>query len=171
MRNTFLFLLLCCFTGGILSAQSVTPWLTSGNQSSLLAQQPTVNFGNQIAPAPATITLNADNTFQSIDGFGYTLTQGSAFVISQMNSSQRSQLLNELYGPNGMSMEIVRIGIGATDLGATIYTYNETVGDVNMDNFSLEGPDLTYLVPVLQEILAINPDIKVWPPPGRHRNG
>ena len=38
-----------------------------------------------------------------------------------------------------------------------------------MSKFSLEGPDLTYLIPVLQEIVAINPDIKIiatpWSPP------
>lgn len=165
MRNIITLTIFCTLLSGILPAQSVTPWLTSGDQSSLLAPQPTVEFGDQIAPAPATITLNADNTFQSIDGFGFALTQASAFVIREMDSEKREELLNKLFGADGIAMEAVRISIGASDLSTSLFSYNDTPGDLNMDNFSLEGPDLVDVIPVLKQILAINQNIKVLATP------
>ena len=38
-----------------------------------------------------------------------------------------------------------------------------------MNNFSLAGPDLTYLIPIIKKILLINPNVKIlatpWSPP------
>jgi glucosylceramidase len=100
-----------------------------------------------------------------MDGFGYTLTQASAYVMmNQMNSTQRTNLLTELFSAtNGIGISFIRIGIGATDLSTGVYTYNDLASgtDVSQANFSLSGPDLTYLIPVIKEILAIAPSIKI----------
>ena len=101
-----------------------------------------------------------------MDGFGLCLTEGSAEVIASLNSTQRSALLNELINPtSGIGITAIRISIGASDLSSSSYSYNETPGDVNMTNFSLAGPDLTYLIPVLKDMLAINPNIKILATP------
>lgn len=49
----------------------------------LLAQQHSVNFGSNIDPTTATITLDASTTFQAIHGF--CLTQTSAFAIKELD--------------------------------------------------------------------------------------
>ncbi|MEO0469750.1 MAG: RICIN domain-containing protein [Bacteroidota bacterium] len=147
-------------------AQTVTPWLTTGNQSQLINQQSSVSFGNSSSNAFADINLDATQSFQSIEGLGFMLTQGSAEVISGLSSSQRNTLLNELFDPNtGLGISMLRISIGASDLSNSTYTYNETAGDVNMNNFSLAGPDQTYLIPILQQILSMNPNIKILATP------
>ncbi|OXG02265.1 glucosylceramidase [Flavobacterium araucananum] len=149
-----------------MNAQTVTPWITSGDQTRLLQQQTTVNFGSNSGTNPSTITINAGTTYQTMDGFGYTLTEGSCEVISGMAATQQNQLLNDLYNPaTGLNANVVRISIGASDLSSSSYSYNETSGDVNMNNFSLNGPDLTYLVPILKKILLINPNIKILATP------
>ncbi len=148
-----------------LQAQTVTPWLTTGDGSSKLAQQANLTFSSNGA-ASTTITVNAGTTYQTIDGFGYTLTEGSAEVITGLASTQQSDLLNELFNPStGIGINVLRISIGASDLSSSNYTYNQVAGDVNMNNFSLAGPDLTYLIPILKKILAINPNIKILPTP------
>ena len=147
-------------------AQTVSAWLTTGNQSSLIAAQPSFSFTSSAGPAYATITLNPNQTFQSIEGLGFMLTQGSAQVIQGLPSSTRTALLNELFHPTtGLGISMIRISIGASDLSNSTYTYNQTAGDVNMNNFSLAGPDLTYLIPVLQSIRALNPNIKILATP------
>ncbi len=165
--------LLCCstllFING-LNAQTVTPWMTTGDQTKLLQQQATVSFGTNSGTNPSTVTVNAGTTYQTIDGFGFTLTEGSCEVISGMAATQQNQLLNDLYNPTtGLNASVVRISIGASDLSSSSYSYNETSGDTNMNNFSLNGPDLTYLVPIIKKILLINPNIKIlatpWSPP------
>ncbi|QSB26447.1 RICIN domain-containing protein [Flavobacterium sp. CLA17] len=151
---------------GKTNAQTVIPWMTTGDQSKLLQQQSTVNFGTNSGSNPSTVTINAATTYQTMDGFGYTLTEGSCEVISGMAATQQNQLLNDLYNTTtGLNASVVRISIGASDLSSSSYSYNETSGDVNMNNFSLNGPDLTYLIPIIKKILLINPNIKILATP------
>ena len=109
----------------------------------------------------AKIVVHPEQTFQSIDGFGFTLTGGSAQLIQALEPTKRAALLQELFGKNGIS--VLRIGVGATDLDATVFTYED-----KPRKFSLE-PSKADLIPVLQQILAINPAIKLmatpWSPP------
>ncbi|KRD08381.1 beta-glucosidase [Flavobacterium sp. Root901] len=148
------------------NAQTVTPFITSGDQTRLLQQQATVSFGTNSGTNPSTVTVNAGTTYQTMDGFGYTLTEGSAEVISGMAATQQNQLLNDLYNPNtGLNASVIRISIAASDLSNSSYSYNETSGDTNMNNFSLNGPDLTYLIPIIKKIQLINPNIKILATP------
>lgn len=147
-------------------AQTVTPWMTTGDRTKLLQQQSNVSFGANSGSNPSTVTINAATTYQTMDGFGYTLTEGSCEVISGMAATQQNQLLNDLYNPTtGLNANVVRISIGASDLSSSSYSYNETSGDVNMNNFSLNGPDATYLIPIIKKILLINPNIKILATP------
>lgn len=148
------------------NAQTVTPYITSGDQTRLLQQQGTVSFGTNSGTNPSTVTVNAGTTYQTMDGFGYTLTEGSAEVISGMAATQQNQLLNDLYNPTtGLNASLIRISIAASDLSSSSYSYNETSGDTNMNNFSLNGPDLTYLIPIIKKIQQINPNIKILATP------
>ncbi|MGH1517880.1 glycoside hydrolase family 30 protein [Chryseobacterium sp. JK1] len=142
------------------AAESVSIWVTSSDKSRLLQQQPNVTFGPDGGSNNTTITVNEGSTFQTIDGYGYTLTQGSAKLISNLPSATQNSLLNELFSPSsGIAVSIIRIGIGATDLSDYSYTYRDG------SSFSLAGPDLTYTIPVLKKILAVNPNIKVLATP------
>jgi glucosylceramidase len=140
--------------------ESVSIWMTTGDQSRLLQQQGNVTFAPDAGTGGTTITVNEGSTFQTIDGFGFTLTQGSARLIGNLSASAQNSLLNELFSPSGgIGISIVRIGIGATDLSDYSYTYRDGA------SFSLSGPDLTYTIPMLKKILAINPNIKVLATP------
>ncbi|TDE42442.1 glucosylceramidase [Flavobacterium rhamnosiphilum] len=148
-------------------------WLTKGNQSVVLQKQTSILAFGTTYNNYANIEVDDAKTFQTIDGFGYTLTGGSAQVINQLNAQKRQELLKELFGTNDNSIAIsyLRISIGASDLNATPFTYNDLPSgqtDVNLDNFSL-APDKTDLIPMLKEIVAINPNIKImatpWSPP------
>ena len=162
MTQVFIMLLLIT----TVKAQTVTPWITSGDQTKLLQQQSTVSFGTNSGTNPSTVTVNPGTTYQTMDGFGYTLTEGSCEVISGMAATQQNQLLNDLYNPTtGLNASVVRISIAASDLSSSSYSYNETSGDTNMNNFSLNGPDLTYLIPIIKKIKLINPNIKILATP------
>ncbi|HRQ31188.1 MAG TPA: glucosylceramidase, partial [Saprospiraceae bacterium] len=109
------------------------------------------------------IEVDSAVEFQSIDGFGYTLTGGSAKVINQLNTADRQQLLEELFGKKDFSIGIsyLRLSIGASDLNDFPFTYNDLeTGDTDLllDKFSLSH-DLKDLIPLLKEIHAINPEI------------
>ena len=58
-----------------------------------------------------------------MDGFGFTLTGGSAQLIQALEPTNKAALLQELFGKNGIS--VLRIGVGATDLDATVFSYED----------------------------------------------
>jgi glucosylceramidase len=147
----------------------VNYWVTKSDQSLKLAKQETVLNFNTAANAFQNITINDTQTFQTVDGFGYTLTGGSAELINQMGSVQKQALLQELFGSNANSISIsyLRISIGASDLNSTVFSYNDLPSgqdDINQTQFSL-APDMTSLIPLLREILIINPNIKIMAVP------
>ncbi|OKL38762.1 glucosylceramidase [Pontibacter flavimaris] len=151
----------------------VALWLTTPDQSVLFERQDSsLEFGSS-TNQQLTIEVNENETYQTMDGFGFSLTGGSALLIHQMDPQNRAALLEELFGTEGKNIGIsyLRVSIGASDLDPEVFSYNDLAAgetDVNMEKFDL-SPDRKYLIPVLKEILAINPDIKImgspWSPP------
>ncbi len=142
----------------------VNYWLTKGDQSALLQQQPVLYFGSGTNNLP-NIDVDTTSILQTIDGFGYTLTGGSAYVINQMNAGNKSGLLQELFGSGTSSIGIsyLRLSIGASDLNASVFSYDDMpTGQVDtlLQQFSIDK-DRAGLIPILKQILTINPAIKI----------
>lgn len=140
-------------------------WLTKADQSMLLQKQTIPMVFNTNNNNYSTIQIDDSQTFQTIDGFGYTLTGGSAQVIQQLTTSKKQELLQNLFGNNNndISVSYLRLSIGASDLNDTPFTYDDVlngVTDVNLVHFNL-NKDTIHLIPLLKEILAINPSIKI----------
>ena len=147
----------------------VDVWLTKSDGSTKLKKQSSVLAFNTAVNVYPTIEVSESTTYQTIDGFGYTLTGGSAQVISQMNEQTKKDLLQELFGSadNSIGVSYLRISIGASDLNSSPFTYDDMpVGqtDESLAHFSL-APDMTFLIPLLKEILVINPAIKIMATP------
>jgi len=148
-------------------------WLTKADQSAKLQKQSGIlAFGNTVNNYPS-IEIGSSQTFQTIDGFGFTLTGGSGQIINSLTAGKKQELLQDLFGTkeNSISISYLRISIGASDLNESVFSYNdlpEGQTDVNLSQFSL-APDKTDLIPLLKEILSINPAIKImgspWSPP------
>ena len=156
-----------------ISANEVDFWLTKADGSVLLQKQSTpLSFGTT-ASTDAFIDVDSAQKYQTIDGFGYTLTGGSAALINKLNSTEKAALLQELFGSSNHSIGVsyLRISIGASDLNSSVFSYDDMPAgqtDINLTNFSLSF-DSVDVVPLLKEILLINPNIKIfgspWSPP------
>ena len=148
-------------------------WYTSNDQSVLLQKQSGILSFGTVTNSNPFIDVDSTQTFQAIDGFGFTLTGGSAYVINQLSSSDKTNVLQELFGTSSTSIGIsyLRISIGASDLNASVFSYDDMPSgqtDPTLANFSLNN-DMTDLIPLLKQIIAINPNIKIlgspWSPP------
>lgn len=139
----------------------VNAWVTTADQSKLLQAQASFNFAADAGTNATTITVDENQTYQGIDGFGFTLTGGSAGLLNGLGANQ-TNVLNELFGTaNGqIGISYIRISIGASDLSSSDFTYNQTAGDFNMNNFSISAENQD-LLPILKKIIAINPSIKI----------
>lgn len=151
----------------------ISVWLTKGDQSVLLQKQTAPLAFTSSSNTNPTVEVDSTIAYQTVDGFGYTLTGGSAYLINRLQATQKSALLQELFGngENSIGISYLRVSIGASDLSAEVFSYNDLPTgqtDVNLVNFSL-SKDTVDVIPLLKEILLINPNIKImgspWSPP------
>lgn len=145
-------------------------WLSRADQQLLLATDPQ-QFLRPAAPAAAVVSINSHQRFQTMQGFGYTLTGGSAMHLMALPAAQRAALLQELFGPQGIGVSYLRLSLGASDLDPLPFSYNDLAPgetDPTLKKFSL-APDEQLLIPLLKQILAIRPDLQLlaspWSPP------
>lgn len=113
------------------------------------------------------IKLEPTVKFQEMDGFGAAITGSACYNLLKMSPEDRSALLKETFDPvNGDGYSYIRISLGASDFSLDEYTYCDEPG---IENFEIHEYDKRDLYPILKEIKAINPDIKIiaspWTPP------
>lgn len=121
----------------------------------------------------ADITVHADRTGQTVAGFGAALTHSSAGLIAGMPDDARADLIEELFAPDGpVRLSVLRIPIGASDfVDGEPFTFDDLPPgetDWELSRFSIDR-DREAMLPVLREILQVNPGIRVmaspWSPP------
>ena len=148
-------------------------WVTTGNQLSLLRKQTSAASFLSASANTSVIEVDSTRKFQTVDGFGYTLTGSSAYLINHLPAATKNTLLQDLFGnaDNSIGISYLRISIGASDLSPDVFTYDDLQtgnSDANIDSFSL-SKDTVDLIPLLKQILTINPNIKIlgspWTPP------
>lgn len=113
------------------------------------------------------ITLDPSVTYQEMDGFGAAITGSSCYNLLKMTPENRTKLLKDTFDPiNGMGYSYIRISIACSDFSLEDYTYCDKPG---IENFEMHELDKRDLFPILKEILAINPNLKImaspWTPP------
>lgn len=148
-------------------------WLTNNEKSALLSKQSPLTFSTTNTENIPVITIDPLKKYQSVDGFGFALTGGSAQHLIRMSAPERKKIIQELFGsgPNDVGISYLRLSIGASDLNDHTFSYNdlpEGQTDLKLEKFTLKE-DEKDVIPVMKEILAINPNIKIlgspWSPP------
>lgn len=127
-----------------------------------------------IPAGTAAVVIDPSTTFQEIEGFGASLTDSSAWLIYEfLNAAERQAVLTDLFDPEeGIGLSYLRQPMGASDFRLQEYSYDDlpagVTSDYNLNYFSI-AYDENYIIPTLQEILAINPDVRImgspWSPP------
>ena len=143
----------------------VEMWLTNPDKSALFQRQGAPLTFTATAKEQPTIAVDDTKTCQTMDGFGFTLTGGSAMHIVRMAPAARAALLRELFATDGTNIgtSYLRLSIGASDLNERVFSYDDLPAgetDPELRKFDL-GPDRADVIPVLKEILAINPALKL----------
>jgi glucosylceramidase len=164
----FLWLFGAVHSGGAVKTPAVREWLTTADQTSLLAEQVPISFGGATSGSPV-IEIDDRRTFQTMDGFGHAVTGGSAQLLMAMSPAARASLLHELIGsgPTEIATSYIRVSVGASDMNDHVYTYDDMAlgqTDPELRYFGLD-PDRDSVIPVLRQILAIQPRMKILASP------
>ncbi len=138
-----------------------------------LVEKPPLQFGSSRIPA-ITIEVNDAVKYQQIDGFGASITDSSAWLLSQkLTAAQRNTLLKQLFdAKQGIGLAILRQPMGSSDFSLADFSYDDMPpgeSDPELKHFTIDR-DRQYILPVLREALAVNPQLKIiaspWSPPG-----
>lgn len=178
MKKHLLFSLIFTGISGLISAQTAAPeieaWVTRPDRSALFLKMPEkIAFSENGRGRGLPIVIDESHTMQTIDGFGFALTGGSAELMMKMSPAARKELITDLISgsDDNIGVSYIRLTIGASDLNSFVYSYNdlkEGETDFELKKFDL-GQDRKDVIPVMKEILAIRPDVKImaspWSPP------
>jgi glucosylceramidase len=143
----------------------IESWLTNVDRSALFEKQTDSIFFGTVRDGGSKIIIDEDQHFQEIDGFGFAVTGGSAGLLMKMSPAERKKILNEVFAvdDNNIGVSYLRLSIGSSDLNSFTFSYDdlkENETDFMLEKFTL-SQDLQDVVPVMKEILAINPRIKI----------
>lgn len=174
MRLTAASLLLLCSalpSALPLGAQgkNVSVWLSTADRTQLLAEQPARTPLQPRDGQAKTITITDETEDQTVDGFGFAMTGGSAQLLHRMTPTARHKLLTEIFGrANGQDgVSYLRVSIGSSDMNDHVFTYDDMPSgetDPGLQHFTL-AEDETDLIPVLKEVLAISPHLRILASP------
>ncbi|MBO4535863.1 MAG: glycoside hydrolase family 30 protein [Bacteroidales bacterium] len=104
------------------------------------------------------VTLTGEQ-FQAVEGFGFAITQASCFNLLRMSAEDRNKFLTELFSrEEGLGSSLIRVCIGGSDFSIDEFTWCDEPG---LEHFAVHPLDIQYLFPILDEIFAINPSVKI----------
>ncbi len=110
----------------------------------------------------ADIIIDTLKVRQEIEGFGGCFNEQGWAALSVLGPEERGEVLRALFDPQqGAKFNICRVPIGASDYAVSRYSLNETAGDTQMNDFSIER-DREYLIPYIKAAMEIRPDLKIW---------
>ncbi|KAG2034172.1 glycoside hydrolase family 30 protein [Suillus americanus] len=160
-------------------------WQTTWEKNMLFTYlQPTPDLINFVTPGAigsADIVIDDSSVYQTVYGFGASLTDSSAELLNNLkvqNSASYWQLMDYLFnatdGANSAGFSYIRVPLGATDFSANTYSYDDISRDTSLNNFNInDAPSDVFSV--LQDILSINHvarfHIVPWSPPGWLKSG
>ena len=156
---------------------------TDPGLSQYLALRPSLARSPIQAPGLPVINVDDAVRYQQFSGVGAAMTDSSAWLLDyELPADRRLALMQALFGnlglPNALGvpaihLNFLRVAIGssgAMTVGAP-YSYDDMPPgqtDSDLSNFSI-AHDTSYLIPALQQALAINPGLEIlanpWSPP------
>ena len=114
-----------------------------------------------------TLELNGES-YQTIDGFGGCFNELGYIALKKIPNDKKEEVLRNLFDPEECNFTYCRLPIGANDYAESWYSLNETKGDYEMKNFSIER-DKECLIPYIKEAEKYSGELNLfaspWSPP------
>ena len=168
MKHRIAVFSLALLSCALLRAQEVRSVKTNANLSIQLRQQPALQFSSHPssnANRVLTIHVRPDKRFQSIEGFGGSITDGTSWLLgAKVTAPIKDAIMTALFDPKkGIGLSFLRQPIGSTDLSRRPSTFDDVPAsetDMELKHFSIKQ-DEEYTIPLIQQALKLNPAITV----------
>ena len=156
-------------------SRGVDSWVTDLATSQRLDAAPRIRWRGRAGAPGATIVVDPSRRYQTMVGFGASMTDSSAYVLSrELSPRVRRQTMRDLFSPTeGIGLSMLRQPMGASDFAVgQAYSYDDQPAgqtDPDLSDFSI-GHDRAYILPRLREALRLNPRMALmatpWSAPG-----
>lgn len=153
----------------------VESWVTDLSTAQRLTPQPVQGWQSGAGPAGSTVVVDPTRRYQTMTGFGASMTDTSAWVLTnKLSEAARLKTMSTLFSPDqGIGLSMLRQPMGASDFAVNgSYSYDDMPAgktDPNLSSFSI-AHDQAYIIPRLREALQINPSLTMmanpWSAPG-----
>jgi glucosylceramidase len=151
------------------AASSARVWVTTPDGTEKMHDRGTVDF-HPGGSGALTFSVDSSRRYQSMDGFGASITDSSARVLYRLSRPQRAAAMRSLFANDKLSF--LRQPMGASDfVEGPHYTYDDVPAgktDYRLRHFSI-AHDRKQILPLLRRALALNSKLKVmgtpWSPP------
>ncbi|MEI7508771.1 MAG: glycoside hydrolase family 30 protein [Flavobacterium sp.] len=144
-------MVLSLFGCGSSKEMKVEVYETSANGNSLRKMTDFSKSSN-----PVTITVNPEEKFQTITGFGGAFTESSAYLVNKLSASNRKKIMEAYFSENGANYSLTRTHINSCDFSLKHYAYAMVDGDKNLEHFSIEEDKSNHLIPMILQAKAIS---------------
>lgn len=144
------------------SQNQVSVLLSSSDRSHELSESK-IKLNKTVTSRDFGITLDVKTKFQTMDGFGAAITGSTCYNLMQMTPENRKKFLVQTFSEKkGYGFSYVRVAIGCSDFSLSEYTCCDKPG---IENFGLTPEETDYVIPILKEILKIQPNLKIMAAP------
>lgn len=156
----------------------VNVWISTVNSSNsgmdkALEKQVPIHFEiNDGITTNNLIVVNENNTYQTMDGFGASITEASAHLYQkELDEESKTSMMNALFDKEtGIGISMLRQTIGASDHCVAPYNFAPNWQREDLPNWDFSH-ELEEIMPTVKDALAIEQGrVKVmascWSPPG-----
>ena len=104
------------------------------------------------------ITVEENNTYQTMDGFGASITEASAHLYqTELSNQQQISMMTALFDKEtGIGLSMLRQPIGATDHCVAPYTFASSEQADSLPGFDFSH-ELKEIFPTVEDALAVEP--------------
>lgn len=105
----------------------------------------------------ANITLQQDQKFQTITGFGGSFTEASSYLLNQLSPAKRDEVVKAYFSKEGANYSLTRTHMNSCDFSLSNYSYAAVEDDILLEHFSIEE-DRDDIIPFIKDAMASSED-------------
>lgn len=163
-----LYILLIASMSALTQADKAEVYTSSADLKKKM-QKTSIPLSEAIEANP-TIVVDEKKTYQTILGFGGTYSEATSYNLKRVNAKTHNEIISAFFHPRkGAGWTMLRTTINSCDASSEYYSYCEKTDDSLLASFSIEKDIDNYMIPGLQQIVKVQPSVKIfaspWTPP------
>lgn len=147
----------------------VTAYITSYKGNTIQKETVTTAFVPDPVRENEIINLYPFARYQTLEGFGASLTEAACYTFSTMSEKSKKEFLADCFGEEGLHYNMARMALDSCDASLDNYSAMDDENDKELKSFSLER-DEKYILPFYEAVTEARQKpltvmLSPWSPP------